>query len=79
MPSACQTGEKSFSDQMGVRILFSLIIVGGEILRRERGVPEGVWMIIEIYWWGTSGALGLMRITNRSSNSSRLFGVPTWF
>ena len=42
-------------------------MVGGETLRIVRDVPEGSFTIIVINCWGTSGALGLIRMTNRST------------
>jgi len=50
-------------------------MVEGQTLRIIREVPEGGLMMIVIYCLGTSGALGLIRMTDRSSNSSRLLGL----
>jgi len=42
-------------------------MVRGETLRIVRDVPEGGFTMIVINCWVTSGALGLIRITNRST------------
>jgi len=43
--------EKNFSDYNWVRMIFSLIMVGGETLWMVRDVPEGGLMMIVINCW----------------------------